>query len=110
MKELSYFSQDIKQPCMINSIWHSQIFRKPHFSVVLTNGLDIKLGDVQYMYFHVHSFCISADSLVLHCDERVVWSVDGILEYLCLSVQLEGHLVVGRQFLPRLCDLIKVEL
>ena len=62
------------------------------------------------MYFHVHSFCISLDSLVLHCDERVVWSVDGILEYLCLSVQLEGHLMVGRQLLPCLCDLIKVQL
>lgn len=50
------------------------------------------------------------DLLVLHGDERVVWSVDGILEYFCLSVQLEGHLMVGGQLLPRLCDLVKMEL
>ena len=78
--------------------------------MVLINGLDIKLRDVQYVYFRVHSFSISLDSLVLHCDERVVWSVDCILEYLSLSVQLEGHLMVGRQLLPCLCDLIKVQL
>ena len=57
-----------------------------------------------------HSSTISVDLLVLHCDEGVVWCVDSILEYLGLSVQLEGHLVVGRQLLSGLCDLIKMEL
>ena len=57
-----------------------------------------------------HSSTISVNLLVLHCDEGVVWCVDSILEYLGLSVQLEGHLVVGRQLLPCLCDLIKMEL
>ena len=57
-----------------------------------------------------HSSTISDGLLVLHCDEGVVWCVDSILEYLRLSVQLEGHLVVGCQLLSGLCDLIKMEL
>lgn len=45
------------------------------------------------------------DSLILHGDERMVWSTQSISKDLILSVQLNNDLVIIGQLLPRLCYL-----
>ena len=115
---LSYQSTLLRQPTMykteIKVLYTNRAFRNSTPGLKSQKKLSREARFDDFFFTNValwyHSSTISVDLLVLHCDEGVVWCVDGILEYLSLSVQLEGHLVVGRQLLPCLCDLVKMEL